>query len=181
MFSGADDEYGIGKVGLRARNAYVSFDNFRVQGTHDFPVLVTGYFRLDIDSKWRCYGNATITNDYEENITIRWIHINAINVTYIDDTHEEIGVSENRTINQILLPGNSLTTSWILTAYGFDKEPKIMCVEFKSSVAEFQNQIMSVAMIPEFPLFLILPLFIMVTLLSVLIYRRKFSVKEIYV
>ena len=136
-------------------------------------VSVTGVFRQDEDSKWRCYANITITNSNEENVTLSWIYLNALNVTYVDETSEELGISGNSTVNQVLQPGENITASWTITEFGFYKEPKILWVTVKASILESETPITLTTVIPEFPSFLILPLFMIATLLAVIVYRRK--------
>jgi hypothetical protein len=139
---------------------------------HNFPTSVSGMFKLDNDSKWRCYTNTTIINDYTQDVTIGWIFANATNVTYVDDTFEELGITGNETVNQVIPSGAQHTWQWTLTAIGFDKEPKNLSLEFKASVLGFENQISSASVIPEFASLTMVTVFMMVTLLAVIIVRK---------
>jgi len=93
---------------------------------------VTGEFRMDGDSKWRCYVNTTLTNFLGDVITVRWICINA-SVTYVDDTSDELGIIENRTLDVALMSNDNYTTSWVVTEFGFDTQPKTLRLESVAS------------------------------------------------
>jgi len=136
---------------------------------------IDGIFRKDDDDKWRCYVNTTIRNRCHKNVTILWIYLHAINITYVDETFEELNILGNETINGVIQPEQELSKSWKLTAFGFSKEPKFLWVLFKAPILEAYGAITQTTVIPEFPSFLILPLFMIATLLAVTVYRRKHS------
>jgi hypothetical protein len=139
----------------------------------DVNVGINGVFRRDGDGKWRCYANITIRNNSYRNVTISWIFLNAINITYIDETFEELNISGNETLNYVIQPEQELSVNWTITTFGFTKEPKILWVLFKTSISEAYGTITLTTVIPEFPSFLITPLFMIATLLAVIVYRRK--------
>ena len=82
---------------------------------HEFSASVTGSVREDEDDRWRCYANITITNNEEVNGTLSWVYVNALNITYVDETSEELGVSGNYTMNLLLQPGENLVLNWTIT------------------------------------------------------------------
>lgn len=141
----------------------------------DVNVGINGVFRRDGDDKWRCYANITIRNNSYRNVTISWIYLNAINITYTDETFEELNISGNETLNYVIQPEQELSANWTITTFGFTKEPKILWVLFKTSISEAYGTITLTTVIPEFPSFLITPLFMVSTLLAVTVYRRKHS------
>jgi len=136
-------------------------------------VSITGSIRHDGDSKWRCYSNITVTNQGEENTTVRWIYLNALNVTYIDETSEDLGIMGNQTVNQILQPNKTLNFLWMITTIGFLKEPKLIWVTFKVSILETIDPMTWTIAIPEFSIFHVTPLFMITTLLVAIVYKRK--------
>jgi len=139
----------------------------------DINVDINGIFRYDDDGKWRCYANITIKNNSYRNVTIRWVYLNAINITYTDETFEELNIPRNETLNYVIQPEQELSVNWNITAFGFTKEPKILWVLFKTPISEAYGTITLTTVILEFPSFLILPLFMIATLLAVIVYRRK--------
>ncbi len=139
----------------------------------DVNVDINGIFRYDDDGKWRCYANITIKNNSYRNITIRWIYLNAINITYIDGDFEELDISGNVTLNHVIQPEQEFSVMYTITEFGFTKEPKILWVLFKTPILEAYRTIILTTVIPEFPSFLILPLFLIATLLAIIVYRRK--------
>lgn len=139
----------------------------------DVNVNINGIFRYDDDGKWRCYATITIKNNSYRNVTIRWIYLNAINITYIDDDFEELNISGNETLNYVIQPKQEYSAMYTITEFGFTKEPKIPWVLFKTPILEAYGTITLTTVIPEFPSFLILLLFLIATLLAVIVYRRK--------
>ena len=92
----------------------------------DINVDINGIFRYDDDGKWRCYANITIKNNSYRNVTIPWIYLNVINITYTDETFEEPNISGNETLNYVIQSEQGLSVNWTITAFGFTKEPKIL-------------------------------------------------------
>lgn len=102
-------------------------------------IAATGVFREDEDNRWRCYANIIITNHNEENITLLWIYVNALNITYVDESSSELGISENHTANRVLQPKESIIMNFMITTLGFDKEPEILWVTLKASFLELET------------------------------------------
>jgi len=148
-----------------------------VESASNIDVFVTGSFRYHQDGKWRCNVNVTIVNNMDEPVMIPWICLYVLDVTYVDDTFEELNIPINNTVNIAMASMSSRTFYWNVTESGFDKEPKALSVEGKvhTDIGDY----ISWVIIPEFPSLLILPLFMTATLLAVILYRRK-HVKEIY-
>jgi hypothetical protein len=138
----------------------------------DVKVDVNGVFRKDGDGKWRCYANITIVNNSYRNVTLRWIYLKAINITYIDETFEELDISGNQTLNFVIQPEHEFSLSWSITEYGFTKEPKILWVLLQTPILEAYGTITLTTVIPEFPSMLILLLF-MIAALAATVYKRK--------
>jgi len=135
-------------------------------------IEMSGIFRYDFDGRWRCGLDLTIVNDNPEPLLICWIYLNVTDVTFIDDTYEEPNSPINDTYAFGIFPYSSRTISYNLTEAGFDKEPKELHVDCqvltdRGLLWGSQN------IIPEFPSFLILPLFMIATLLAVIVFRRK--------
>jgi hypothetical protein len=117
----------------------------------DINVNVNGFFRKDYDGKWRCYANVTIENNSYKNVTLYWVYLKAINITYIDETFEELDISGNETINYVLQPQQGLFFSWTITEYGFTKEPKIVWILLQTPIFEAYETVTLTIAIPEFP------------------------------
>jgi len=135
-------------------------------------VGINGVFRRDGDGKWRCYANITIRNNSYRNVTISWIFLNAINITYTDETFEELNISGNETLNHVIQPEQELSLEWTITEYGFTKEPKILWVLFKTPISEAYGTITLTTVIPEFPSAMVLTLFIILTSLAVALIKN---------
>lgn len=106
--------------------------NIRPVRAPSFFSSVTGEFRVDGDTKWRCYANITLTDDQPIAIVVKWICLNA-SVTYVNDTSEELGIVENRTLDIVLFANGSQTVSWVVTELGFDKQPRTLRLAFAAS------------------------------------------------
>jgi len=117
----------------------------------DVKLNINGVFKKDYDGKWRCYANVTIINNSYRNVTLRWVYLKAINITYIDETFEELDISENETINYVLQPRQGLFFSWTITEYGFTKEPKIVWILLQTPIFEAYETVTLTIAIPEFP------------------------------
>jgi len=116
----------------------------------DVNIDINGIFRKDDDGKWRCYANITIQNNCYRNITIWWVYLNAINITYVDETCEELNISGNETLNRVLQPQQGFSLTLTITESGFTKEPRILWILFKTSIAEAYGTITLTEAIPEF-------------------------------
>lgn len=141
--------------------------------SYEFSTSTIGSFKRDDDNKWRCYGNTKLTNANEDNVTLSWMCLSAINLTYVDNTFQELDISGNITLNRVLQSDEEPTFHWNLTEFGFDKEPKLLWVMQEFCFSDFEDYITLVSAIPEFLPLLILPLFMIATLLAVIAYRRK--------
>jgi hypothetical protein len=139
----------------------------------DLKVGVNGVFRKDHDGKWRCYTNITIRNNSYRNVTISWIYLEAINITYTDETSEELNISGNETLNHVIQPEQEFSIEWTVTTFGFTKEPKILWVLFKTPVQEAYGTITLTTVIPEFPSATIMSLFMFATLITTILLKRK--------
>jgi hypothetical protein len=144
----------------------------------DIEGAINGSFKKDDDGKWRCYANLTIRNHSHKNVTIYWVYLNAINITYVDETFEELNIPGNETTNFVIQPEQEFSMNWTLTAYGFTKEPKTLWVLFKTPILEAYETITLTAIIPQFPSFLVLPLFMIATLLVVACMQQKIQYSE---
>lgn len=132
----------------------------------------SGVFKEEPDGKWKCCANTTIYNLSEENITVMWIHFKAINITFIDESFEELNIPpKNDTYDEILRPMKNFVMHWNIT--GFNKKPKIICVRVTMCLSEVEEPFISIEFIAEFPSALILPLFIVVSLIVVTTSKRK--------
>jgi len=138
----------------------------------DINVDINGIFRHDDDGKWRCYTNMTIKNNSYRNVTLSWIYLKATNITYTDETFEELNISGNETLNYVIEPEHELSLSWTMPEFGFTKEPKILWVLFKTPISEAYETITLTAVIPEFPPFLILPILMVLSIFAGIL-RRK--------
>lgn len=149
----------------------------RTASAIEIPIVPqgSGIFFLDDDGKWRCNATITLTNVSEDNITIVWFYFDAINVTFIDGTHAELlDIPTNETVNLKLEPGKALEIHVTdLPLVGFDKRPEVIYGYIELALLEAELLLGYTVTIPEFTSFLILPLFIIVTLLTVIIHRRK--------
>jgi len=143
----------------------------------DVRVDVDGFFRKDVDDKWRCHANITIENNCLTNITISWVYLNAIKITYTDDTFEELDIEGNETLDLLIQPQMKLSINWTITTFGFTKEPKNIWVLVKTPISEAYGTITLTKVIPEFPSLIILTLFMTATLLTVIVYKRKHSMQ----
>jgi len=139
-------------------------------------VTISGFLRFDEDDKWRYYATMNITNNGDVSVTISQVRTIILNVTYVDEAFENWNVSGNITVNQVLYPESSLPLGWKITEFGFLKEPKIIWVTLEIFLLGLEDPLTSTFAIPEFLSFLILPLFMIATLLAVIIYKRKHSV-----
>jgi hypothetical protein len=145
-------------------------------GTVD--ISTSAVFKRDEDTMWRCYANITIQNSYNGNMTLMWASVLYINATFVDETSEDLTGLAGRNISWdspiVLKPEDKFILGIVATDSGFDREPKIVWIYLTSSFFEALNPLNAVLpLVPEFPSLLILPLFIMVTLLAVVVYRRK--------
>jgi len=139
----------------------------------DVKVGIDGFFRKDDDGKWRCYANITIKNKSYRNVTIQWVYLNAINITYIDETFEDLNIQGNETLNFVIQPEQELSANWTITTFGFTKEPKILWLLFKTPISEAYGTITLTTVIPEFPVITLLPLFIIMTTLVAIFWSKK--------
>jgi len=151
----------------------------RVNAT-DIPIKTYSYgtFSLDADGKWRCNAVIRINNTSEGNITLMWAYFDVINITYIDETSERMDfrISNFTFEDQILKPGGICEMDVWFTKAGFKKEPKIIWCQLASHYLEHEFSVISIfSIVPEFPSILILPLFMIATLLAVIVYRKKHS------
>jgi len=138
-------------------------------GDITIDVYIPAVFKYDEDGRWRCYANITIQNLSEENITLSWVCVSLINITFVDETSEELSdlAGYNFTVNLKLKPGNKFILHMTATEFGFDKEPKIIWIRLESSYLEATKSVtMILPIIPEFSSILILLLFMMATLLA---------------
>ncbi|MGB9693757.1 MAG: hypothetical protein ACPLYF_02830 [Fervidobacterium sp.] len=142
----------------------------------DVKVNINGVFRKDDDGKWRCYANITIINNSYRNVTLRWIYLKAINITYIDETFEELDISGNETLNYVIQPEQELSLSWTVTEYGFTKEPKILWVLLQTPILEAYGTITLTTVITEFPSISALLMLILSTLVIILAKRRMANI-----
>jgi hypothetical protein len=150
------------------------------------PFIVTGSFVHEQDGMWRAHVNFTVTNDYEGNITIDWVQITATNITYVDDTFESMSIPRNTTIGQTYHYGENCTVGWIVSDYGFSKEPKILEVAVDFSVQGYDHQGTSYFgsqfdIVPEYQSFLVVLLIMFSTLIAVAFHRKKSSHSAMYI
>jgi len=143
--------------------------------TNKLLISTIGIFWLDEDDMWRCYTLINITNENEENVTITSVYLNALNVTYVDGTSEELGETESVTINQVLQPSETIDFLCVITTYGFFYQPKILWVTLEVYLLESEKPVTSTVAIPEFPSLIFMPLFMIATLSAVIVYRSKHS------
>jgi hypothetical protein len=143
----------------------------------DVNIDIDGIFREDSDDKWRCYTNITIRNNSYRNVTIPWVYVNAINITYIDETFEALDISGNETLNFVLQPQQEFSLTWTITEFGFTKEPRILWILFKTPIIEAYGTITLIEPIPEFPSTMILPLLMLTTLIATILLRKKRKTK----
>jgi len=141
-------------------------------------ISTLGVFKRDEDTLWRCYANITIQNNYDGNLTLMWVSILYINATFLDETSEQLTgrAGHNITMNPplVLKPKDKFVFTLVATDSGFDKEPKIVWIYLSSSFFEASNPLDAVlSLVPEFPSLLVLPLLMIATLLTVIVYRRK--------
>jgi len=139
----------------------------------DLKVNINGSFKEDNDGKWRCYTNITIKNNSYRNVTISWVYLNAINITYIDETFEELNISGNETLNYVIQPEQEFSVRWTITTFGFAKEPKILWVLFKTPISEAYATITLTTVIPEFSIITLLALFIIMSMLVAIFWKEK--------
>ena len=141
-------------------------------------ISTSAVFTRDEDTLWRCYANITIQNNYDGSLTLMWVSILYINVTFVDETFEQLaGVpGHNVTLNPplVLKTKDKFAFTLVATDSGFDKEPEIIWIYLASSFFEASNPLNAViSLVPEFPSSLVLPLFMITTLLTVIFYKRK--------
>jgi hypothetical protein len=141
--------------------------------SNEISISITGSLNHDPDDHWRYYLTINITNNGQVNITILNINTEVLNVTYIDESFEEWGITGNSTVNQVLGSHLSILFDWKIAEYGFLKEPKIVWAKIDVFFLELENPLTLTFAIPEFPSFFIVPLFTIATLLAVIIYKRK--------
>ncbi len=140
-------------------------------------------FKRDEDTLWRCYANITIQNNYSGNLTLMWTSVLFINVTFVDETFEQLtGVpGHNVTLNPplVLKPKDKFVFSLVAIDSGFDKEPEIVWIYLFSSFFEASTPLGAViSLVPEFPSSLVLPLLMIATLVTVIVYRRRRKISE---
>ncbi len=156
--------------------AFLFPSGFAADNTVD--ISTSAFFTRDEDTLWRCYANITIQNNYNGNLTLMWVSILYINVTFVDETFEQLaGVpGHNVTLNPplVLKPKDKFAFTLVATDSGLDKEPEMIWIYLISSFFEASNSLNTViSLVPEFPSSLVLPLLVITTLLAVLFYRRK--------
>jgi len=139
----------------------------------DVNVDINGVFRKDDDDKWRCNVNTTIRNDSPRNVTISWVYLNIINITYVDETFEELGISGNETINYLIQPEQEVLIGLNVTEWGFTKEPKTLWVLFKTPILEAYETITLITVIPEFPTWPSMLLTLIVITATIVLYKRR--------
>lgn len=143
---------------------------------------IPAVFRYDGDGKWRCYANITIQNISEENITLMWVSFNLINITFVDETSEDLSdlAGYNFTDHLTLKPRDKFFLDAKITEFGFYKEPRIIWIRLGSSFLEATSPLIAVLpIVPEFPSFLILSLLMIATLLAVIAINKKMVWKGI--
>jgi len=164
-------------------NAFIEYLPILTEPHPETPILleevavdIDGAFRKGQDGRWRCHTNITIINNSHKGITILWAYLNAINITYVDQETQKLDISANETLDRLVQPEQSFSMSWNITVLGFTKEPKILWLHFETPILEAYGTVALTESIPEFPSFLILPLFMIATLLAVIAYRRKHTI-----
>jgi len=115
---------------------------------YEFPTLISVVSQKDEEGKWRYDVNTTIMNNNQENIAVSWVYLNALNVTYVDETSEDLGISANHTVNEMLQPEETLTENWDILKVGFDKEPKFFWIAFKAFFMELKDSVTLYTVIP---------------------------------
>ena len=144
--------------------------------THSFPTTIAASFEQDQGGRWRAFVNVTVTNDYTSNVTLNWIQMTTVNVTYIDDSFENLGISGggNLTLGNRLAPGDLIVGSWgVPGLQGFSKEPKNLGVVVELSVQGFENRVTPFLIVPEFPSFLPVLLIMVVTLMTMILRKKS--------
>jgi len=77
-----------------------------------------------------------LKNAYTSPITIGWLYLRIVNVTYIDESFERWSVSNNSTFNQNIEPNKSLYVRYGISEYGFEKEPKVLNFEIQIRISD---------------------------------------------
>jgi hypothetical protein len=144
-------------------------------GTID--ISVPAVFTKGTDNKWRCYCNITIRNISEQNITLMWVGFNLVNITFVDETSEDLTALKgyNFTMDPSLLlkPGDKFSIDSTITDYGFEKEPTTIWIILSSSYLEFKTPLtVIIPIVPEFTSFLVLILLMIATSLETIAYAR---------
>jgi hypothetical protein len=141
--------------------------------SNEVVIGITGFLRHDEDGHWRYYLTINITNNGGVNITLFNIRTEILNVTYVDESFEEWDITGNLTLNQVVGSHSSVLYDWKISEFGFVKEPKIVWAKLDAFILGLENPLTLTFVIPEFPSFLFLSLFIIATLLGVIVYRKK--------
>jgi hypothetical protein len=156
--------------------AFLFPSGLAADSTVDISTLAV--FKRDEDTMWRCYANITIQNNYSGNLTLMWTSVLYMNVTFVDETFEQLtGVAgHNITLDPplVLKPKDKFVFGIVATDSGFVREPRIIWIYLSSSFFEAMSPLDAVlSLVPEFPSLLVLPLLMIATLLTIIVYRRK--------
>ncbi len=98
--------------------------------------------------------------------------MNAINVTFVDETFEELDISGNETLNCVIQPEQEVSIGWTVTESGFTKEPKNLWMLSRTPITEAYRTITVTRMVPEVQSTLTL-LFLLVATSIIAILTRK--------
>jgi len=89
--------------------------------------------------RWRAILNVTLTNNADTTIHIPWMYVNFFNVTYVDNSFEDMGITGNFTTNYVIYPTQRHLVSITFTEYGFDKKPLVIEYEIRFYIAEAKD------------------------------------------
>lgn len=157
------------------------FPSSRIVGDFTIDVSTDAVFKRDEDMMWRCYANITIQNIHSENITLIWVSINLINITFADETSQQLmklaGYNFTYDPPLVLEPEGMFTLGMVATEFGFYEEPKLIWIRLSSSFFEAKSPlVIALPIVPEFQSTLILVMFIITTLVAIML--KKLYVDE---
>jgi hypothetical protein len=92
-------------------------------------------------SEGRLHFNLTaiMRNIQASSVTIGWIYLEVVNVTYVDGTFETWNIWSNSTVSQSIGYGKVLYVAYGISEYGFEKEPKLVNLNIQVRVSDPEN------------------------------------------